>query len=180
MAGRHRKRPPRRPTAGAGIVVLTAGAVATTALVTTLEAEAADGVNWDAIIACESGGNPKAVNPSSTASGLFQFLDSSWRAYGGGQYAARAKDATPDQQYAVANKAFAMSGLSPWAASRSCWAGKTISVSKPTVPKHAKLELTADTGTYTVKAGDTLSSIATKETIADPNMIYPGQTLKLK
>lgn len=30
------------------------------------------------VMACESGGNPDAENPVSTASGLFQFLDSTW------------------------------------------------------------------------------------------------------
>lgn len=80
---------------------------------------------WGPVIACESGGNPAAQNPHSTASGLFQFLDTSWIAYGGGRYAQRAKDATPEQQLEIANLAYAQSGLSPWAASRSCWQGKT-------------------------------------------------------
>lgn len=78
---------------------------------------------WGPIIRCESGGNPHAQNPSSTASGLFQFLDSTWLAFGGGRYAHRAKDATVAQQFAVADRAFASAGLSPWAASRSCWGG---------------------------------------------------------
>jgi len=30
------------------------------------------------IMMCESGGNPLAQNPNSTAKGLFQFLDSTW------------------------------------------------------------------------------------------------------
>lgn len=42
------------------------------------------GPQWDAtdfIINRESGWNPRAQNPSSTASGLFQHIDSTWRAY---------------------------------------------------------------------------------------------------
>lgn len=35
----------------------------------------------DRIIACESGGNPLAKNKNSTAKGLGQFLDSTWRHY---------------------------------------------------------------------------------------------------
>jgi phage-related protein len=38
-------------------------------------------INW--IIGRESGGNPRAQNPVSSASGLFQMIDSTWRAYGG-------------------------------------------------------------------------------------------------
>jgi SLT domain-containing protein len=38
-----------------------------------------DALNW--IIQKESSWNPSAQNPRSTASGLFQFIDSTWRAY---------------------------------------------------------------------------------------------------
>lgn len=148
--------------------------------------------NWAPIIACESGGNATAQNPSSTASGLFQFLDSSWIAYGGSKYASRAKDATPAQQYEIANRAYAQSGLTPWTASQGCWGGKistnpaakhaapiTPTSALPastTAPKHAKpepqphpsaqlAEIPAD-GTYTVVPGDTLSGIAADHGIA--------------
>jgi hypothetical protein len=79
-------------------------------------------INWNPIIQCESGGNPHAQNSGSTASGLFQFLDSTWRGLGGST--AHAKDASVAEQYAIANKAYAQSGTSPWAASRHCWGGK--------------------------------------------------------
>ena len=98
-------------------------------------AEPAPTVNWGPIVACESGGNPHAQNASSTASGLYQFLDSSWKAYGGLKFGPRAKDATATQQTLVANVAFQRSGLSPWAASRSCWAGKVSArLTKATTP----------------------------------------------
>lgn len=35
------------------------------------------------VLACESGGNPTARNPRSTASGLWQVLDSTWGGFGG-------------------------------------------------------------------------------------------------
>jgi len=38
-------------------------------------------INW--IISHESGGNPNAQNPTSTAYGLFQFLNSTWASVGG-------------------------------------------------------------------------------------------------
>lgn len=165
--------------------------------------------DWGPVIACESGGRPTATNPSSTASGLFQFLDSSWRAYGGGRYAARAKDATPAQQYEIANHAYAMSGLTPWTASKGCWGGK-VSTNAPkhaapaapaaplpvatSAPKHAKPEPVAAGGWYTVQPGDCLSEIAAAQglddwhplwdlnraTIGDdPNTVYTGQKLKM-
>lgn len=69
---------------------------------------------WDCIISHESGGNPAAVNPSSGAGGLFQFLPSSWLAYGGGQFAALPEQATVAQQWQIAIAAQAQSGWYPW------------------------------------------------------------------
>lgn len=37
---------------------------------------------WDALINAESSWNPSAQNPTSTAFGLGQFLDSTWKSYG--------------------------------------------------------------------------------------------------
>lgn len=68
---------------------------------------------------CESGGRYDAVNKSgSSASGAYQYLDSSWAGYGG---YARAKDAPPAVQDAKFQADLARSGTRPWNASRSCW-----------------------------------------------------------
>jgi hypothetical protein len=97
-----------------------------------------------AIIACESGGNPTAKNTSSTASGLYQFINGTWLAYGGGQFAPRAASASPAEQRTIFLKAFAAAGTTPWNASKSCWSGKAPKHSSPKVapqsgkPKHAK------------------------------------------
>jgi resuscitation-promoting factor RpfA len=95
----------------------------------------ASSVDWSPIIHCESGGNPHAQNASSTASGLFQFLDTTWRGLGGST--AHAKDASVAEQYAIANKAYAQSGLTPWTASRPCWGGKVHTSAPARVLAHA-------------------------------------------
>lgn len=176
MSGKHRESR-RHITSGAlwGSAYAVGGALAITAAVTPA---AQAGPDWGPIVACESGGNPTASNPSSTASGLYQFLDTSWKAYGGGQYASRAKFATPAQQTEIANRAFAQSGLSPWTASRGCWGGKvSATVSAPrhaapaapaiplpvvAAPRHAAPERVIDpqAADYVVADGDTLGDIA--------------------
>ena len=76
-----------------------------------------------AIRECESGGSYAAENPTSTASGGFQYLDSSWRSYGyAARYGvARASMASPAQQDEAALDTLARSGTTPWNASRGCW-----------------------------------------------------------
>ena len=145
-AGRHRKpngnhlnQAALLATTGAFAAVpmaLTTGTASAAELTPTVEASATDlapSINWGPIIACESGGNAHAQNSGSTASGLFQFVDGSWRAYGGAKFAARAKDATTAQQTQIANIAYQRSGLTPWTASRHCWNGK-VSRTAPTTP----------------------------------------------
>ena len=66
----------------------------------------------------ESGGNPKAQNPYSSASGLFQFIDATWRAYSresgiGTQYS-RAKYAPASVQWALARWVVDNKGRYPW------------------------------------------------------------------
>lgn len=58
----------------------------------------------DHVAMCESHGNYRAENPTSTASGKWQILDSSWNGYGGYQHAA---DAPPEVQDAKARSMWA-------------------------------------------------------------------------
>ena len=117
--GRHRA-PASRSSVAARVAV--AAAVITAPPVLAAPAHAGPPGGWDAIIACESGGDPRAQNPRSSASGLFQFIDSTWRSVGG---TGSAKDASVAEQYRRAELLYDRAGTRPWNASRSCWAGKT-------------------------------------------------------
>jgi LysM repeat protein len=71
------------------------------------------GVNWNAIAACESGGN-WSTNTGNGFSGGLQFSQGTWDSYGGGQYASSAAGASQSQQIAVAQRVLAGQGIGAW------------------------------------------------------------------
>ncbi|MFF5427504.1 MULTISPECIES: ubiquitin-like domain-containing protein [unclassified Streptomyces] len=71
----------------------------------------ADGLNWAALAACESGGRPDAVDPSGTYGGLYQFDPATWRSLGGDGVA---QDAPAAEQTYRAKKLYVRRGASPW------------------------------------------------------------------
>lgn len=66
-------------------------------------APVAEGSVWDRLARCESGGN-WAANTGNGYYGGLQFDKSTWRAYGGGQYAPYAHQASREEQIAVAQR----------------------------------------------------------------------------
>jgi hypothetical protein len=170
--------------------VATVGVVAASPVALTEPAWAGPAGGWDPVIECESGGQ-NIENDASTASGYFQFLDGTWRTFGGTEFAPRAIDANEAEQTIVAERAFAANGLSDWAASRPCWAGKIGKHTSGTeAPRHAAQSAArhaTEDRTHTVKRGDTLNKIAARHhtsvaaivaanpSIHDPDRIFPGQ-----
>ncbi|MGW7365687.1 ubiquitin-like domain-containing protein [Streptomyces sp. NPDC054841] len=71
----------------------------------------ANGLNWNALAQCESGGRPDAVDPSGTYGGLYQFDSGTWHALGG---RGRPQDAPADEQTYRAKKLYVQRGASPW------------------------------------------------------------------
>lgn len=74
---------------------------------------ATSGLNWDAVAACESGGNWHIDTGNGFYGGL-QFDLGTWQSNGGGAYAGRADLASREQQIAVATKLYQARGASPW------------------------------------------------------------------
>jgi len=75
-----------------------------------------DARSW--IIAHESGGNPRAQNPTSSASGLYQFIDGTWRSLGGST--AHAKDASVAEQNAIADR-YVAQRYGSWEGAKAFW-----------------------------------------------------------
>ncbi|MEU2264729.1 ubiquitin-like domain-containing protein [Streptomyces sp. NPDC019645] len=71
----------------------------------------AEGLNWEALAQCESGGRPDAVDPSGTYGGLYQFDTRTWQSLGG---RGRPQDASPEEQTYRAKKLYVQRGASPW------------------------------------------------------------------
>ena len=105
--GRHREPSRLRVLAFRGAAV---GVVAGAAALTLAgPAAAAPDSTWDSVAQCESSGNWNI----STGNGFFgglQFTSSTWRAFGGAQFAGSANQATREQQIIVAERVLAGQG----------------------------------------------------------------------
>ncbi len=158
-----------------------------------------------AIIDCESGGRniPTQVKPEPgqvfTASGFYQITNPTWRDNGGTQFASRAMFASKAQQDRVADTLFAQRGTQPWDASKPCWSKRASVRTAKTAPTNSanaakRTQAKRTTGTIVVKRGDTLSKIAkandvqggfkvifdkNRDVLKNPNVIFPGQRLRL-
>ena len=73
----------------------------------------ASGSVWDAVAACESGGN-WAINTGNGYYGGLQFSSSTWKAYGGARYASTANQASKSAQIATAKRVLAAQGPGAW------------------------------------------------------------------
>jgi uncharacterized protein YabE (DUF348 family) len=71
------------------------------------------GLNWDAVAACESGGN-WAINTGNGYYGGVQFDQRTWLGNGGGAYAQLPSEAGREQQIDIASRVVAARGWSPW------------------------------------------------------------------
>ncbi|WEV77727.1 transglycosylase family protein [Janibacter cremeus] len=103
--------PTRRRIAGVAVAGATA-AVGSIATASSANAATSSGV-WDRVAQCESGGN-WSINTGNGFYGGLQFTTSTWQAFGGGQYAPNAHQATKAQQIEVAQKTLQAQGPGAW------------------------------------------------------------------
>ncbi|TQM61845.1 LysM peptidoglycan-binding domain-containing protein [Humibacillus xanthopallidus] len=215
--------------AGVGI----AGAATVVAGIGAANSASAAGSVWDRVAACESGGN-WSINTGNGYYGGLQFSGSTWRGYGGGQFASRADLATKSEQITVAQRVLKGQGPGAWpvcsvragltranggasgaTASTGTTATKKVTTKKTyaapkkvtkktyAAPKVSSNEETSRSASrvstatgakVTIESGDTLSKLAVKHgvkggwqelyaanrgTIANANLIYVGQVIRL-
>ncbi|MDQ0905950.1 murein DD-endopeptidase MepM/ murein hydrolase activator NlpD [Streptomyces canus] len=207
VRGRHRRYQPNRINR-ASLTVTAGGVGIAVPLIGAGTAHAADVDTWNKVAACESSNN-WSINTGNGYYGGLQFTQSTWEAYGGTRYAARADLATRDQQIAVAEKVLDGQGPGAWPAC-SARAGLTREGSAPdgrpltrktaslpdVQPQTTPQSRAGSAEMYTVVRGDSLSGIAdarkvrggwrglyaaNRKTVgADPDLILPGQRLKLR
>ncbi|KJK57090.1 LysM peptidoglycan-binding domain-containing protein [Saccharothrix sp. ST-888] len=109
-SGRHRRKTQaEKAIAVAGV----AGVGLAMPLLAATGAHAASVSTWDRVAECESGGD-WSINTGNGFYGGLQFTSSTWKAYGGGQYAGQANQASKGQQIAVAEKVLASQGPGAW------------------------------------------------------------------
>lgn len=184
VRGRHRRYQPNRINR-ASLTVTAGGAGMALPLIGTGVAHAADLDTWNKVAACESTSRWQ-VNTGNGFYGGLQFAQSTWEAYGGTRYAARADLATKDQQIAVAEKVLDGQGPGAWpvCSERAGLtrggdtpdiqpAGTTKQTPKKT-PKTSVQDVQPQTTPqsragkaemYTVVRGDTLSEIAESQQV---------------
>jgi LysM repeat protein len=155
-------------------------------------ADAATAHNWDGVARCESSGN-WAINTGNGYYGGLQFSASTWRAYGGTAYAARADLATKGQQIAIAERTLASQGVGAWPVCGRYLTVATTPVSVPAPVRRVPAPAPAGHPVYVVRSGDTLSGIAATHHISggwrtlvrlnpkitNPNRIYVGERIVL-
>lgn len=113
MTGRHRKRTTTKPKVAAVKLAVTGVVLGGGCGAMADHAGAATAGEWDLVSRCESGGD-WAISTGDGYQGGLQFAPATWRAYGGGQYAAEAQRATKEQQIAVAERVLASQGRRAW------------------------------------------------------------------
>ena len=105
------------PAAAPALPVAAPAAVTQPAATATVTYGGASGSYQACVIAAESGGNASAVNPSSGAGGLYQFLPSTWAALG---HSGLPQNASVAEQNQAFQQEYAQSGGSAWSPYDGC------------------------------------------------------------
>ncbi|GAB2932550.1 DUF3235 domain-containing protein [Rhodococcus aerolatus] len=195
--GRHRK--PTTTSRAVARVAVTGVVAGVPLAMAAAPASAAPDSDWDRLAQCESSGN-WAINTGNGFYGGVQFTNSTWLAFGGGQFAPRADLATREQQIVIAERTLAGQGWGAWPACSQrlgLTAPPTLRDAPSAVPAPAPAPAADPFAAfndglrfYVVQLGDTISSIAASLGLPQDllvqlnawlsgniNAIFPGQQI---
>ncbi|MGW4234849.1 LysM peptidoglycan-binding domain-containing protein [Streptomyces sp. NPDC004980] len=147
------------------------------------------GTDWDRIAECESNGRWN-INTGNGYHGGLQFAPSTWRAYGGGQYAPRADLATRSQQIAVGERVASSQGMGAWPTCGRLGANGTSSPQAGSTPQHSETPQAApqrqsDSGSsnssgYSHEASDAAEATDSHELAgSETYVVEPGDCLSV-
>ncbi|MFF2727889.1 transglycosylase family protein [Streptomyces sp. NPDC058008] len=171
--GRHRRYQPSRINR-ASLTVTAGGAGIALPLLTAASAGAATTDVWEKVAACESTGNWH-INTGNGYYGGLQFTRSTWAAYGGTAYAARADLATKDQQISVAEKVLDGQGPGAWPTC-SARAGLERGGDGPGIVPQSKGQVAVDAGQQkAVKSGPARTTARDAVTAKASPTTVPGR-----
>ncbi|CAN7238490.1 transglycosylase family protein [Terrabacter sp. LjRoot27] len=126
---------------------------------------------WDRVAACESSGNWH-INTGNGYYGGLQFVQSTWRGYGGTAFAPRADLASRAEQIAVAQRVLASQGPGAWPVcskraglTRANGGATTTPVSRSTVRKPVTTKKVVKKKTYATKPAVTNTAKGAKMTV---------------
>ncbi|GHB60213.1 hypothetical protein GCM10010347_32800 [Streptomyces cirratus] len=175
VRGRHRRYQPSSINR-ASLAVTAGGAGIALPLIGAGAAHAASIGTWDKVAACESTNNWH-INTGNGYYGGLQFSQSTWRAFGGTAFAARADLATKDQQIAVAEKVLGGQGPGAWPA---CGPQAGLSRSGP-APAPAPAVIPRQKQAAPAAAARVQAQSATRPTdttvLPNPYVVAPGDSL---
>ncbi|GAA2259643.1 resuscitation-promoting factor protein RpfA [Kitasatospora cystarginea] len=170
-SGRHRRKTQaEKAIAAAGV----AGVGLALPLLTATGAHAASVSAWDKVADCESGGD-WSINTGNGFYGGLQFTSSTWKAYGGGQYAGQANQASKGQQIAIAEKVLASQGPGAWpVCSVTAGLSRGGSAADVDTSSHTRSSGSGSSGSKSsTKSYKSQSSQDSSRTVATPS--FPGK-----
>ncbi|MGJ5755352.1 LysM domain-containing protein [Streptomyces puniciscabiei] len=159
----------RRPSKAVRAITLAGvtGAAVAAPLMAAGSASAATASQWDAVAQCESGGN-WSINTGNGFYGGLQFTNSTWAAYGGTAYAARADLATKAQQIAIAEKVLAGQGKGAWPVCGTGLSGTPYNGSAPAASTKSSTPSTTTRSTGQQAATRSTTRTAPSKTVTTP------------
>ncbi|HEY4022122.1 MAG TPA: transglycosylase family protein [Pseudonocardiaceae bacterium] len=206
FAGKHRKQ--SRAVRGIAKVVVAGAIVAVPLSIAATPASAAtSNINWDAIAQCESGGN-WSINTGNGFYGGLQFDMGTWHSNGGtgspanatreqqiavAEHVAAARGTSPWPN--CGSRGGSSAHYTAHSSAPTTTTKKATHKAAVAAPATTAAPQSAPNGDYTVASGDTLSNIAqklnvaggwqglwdkNKTVVANPNLIFPGQSLVTK